>query len=176
MALSRRKDVPMPKLAKMLDSPQLESRYGACQALALLKGAAALAVPALQNTLRHDDLWLRVKAADALAAIGEPAISTVPDLLQMLAKGPSENDPRGMEQRYLCFALFNQREGLIGRSLTGIDRGLLVEAVCAGLRNEDGRARGSLGTVYQHLSYDEIKPLLPAIQASDTYPELTSIE
>ncbi|MHB0958706.1 MAG: DUF6288 domain-containing protein [Pirellulaceae bacterium] len=175
MALCRHKDVPVPKLIEMLDSPQLESRYGACQALAMLKGTADLAVPALKNTLRHDDLWLRIKAAEALAAIGEPAMSAVPELLRMLTKGPSESDPRGMEQRYLCFALFNQREGLIGRSLAGVDRGLLVEAVCAGLRNEDGRARGSLGTVYQNLSYDEIKPLLPAIHKAIVEPAPSGI-
>ncbi len=95
MALARRKGVPVPELVKMLDSPQLESRYGACQALAMLKGAAAPAVPALKNTLRHDDLWLRVKAAEALAGIGEPAMSAVPELLEMLAEGSLRERPAG---------------------------------------------------------------------------------
>jgi hypothetical protein len=40
---------------------------------------------------------------------------------------------------------------------------LLYDAVRAGLKNEDGRARGSIGSVYHRLSYAEIKPLLPAI-------------
>jgi hypothetical protein len=35
--------------------------------------------------------------------------------------------------------------------------------VRAGLKNQDGHARGSIGSVYQHLSAEEIKPLLPAI-------------
>ncbi len=163
MALARRKPAPVSELVTMLDSPQLESRYGACQALALLKGAAAPAVPALKNTLQHGDLWLRVKAADALASIGRPAMSAVPELLKMLAKAPSENDPRAMEQRYLCFALFNQRDGMLGRSLEGVDRESLYAAVRAGLCNDDGRARGSIGSVYRNLSYKEIEPLLPAI-------------
>lgn len=175
IALSRRQDAPVSKLVEMLNSRQLESRYGACQALAMLKAAAAPAVPALQDALQDDDLWLRVKAADALAAVGQPAISAVPELLQMLAKDPSQNDPRGMEQRYLCFALFNSRGGLIGRSLAGVDRGLLVAAVCAGLRNQDGRARGSLGSVYQNLNYDEIKPLLPAIHRAIVEPAPSGI-
>ncbi len=175
MAISHGKVAPVRELVLMLNSPQLECRYGACQALAMLKGDAAPAVPALKNALRHDDLWLRVEAADALAAIGERAMSAVPVLLKMLAKAPSENDPRGMEQRYLCFALFNRRDGLIGRSLADVDRGLLVEAVCAGLRNEDGRARGSLGTVYRNLSYDEIKPLLPAIHRAVVEPAPSGI-
>ena len=33
----------------------------------------------------------------------------------------------------------------------------------AGLKNQDGRARGSIGSVYRQLSLAEIKPLLPAI-------------
>ncbi len=175
MALARRKEAPVPALLKMLESPALESRYGACQALAMLKGAAAPAVPALQKTLRHDDLWLRVKAAEALASIGEPAMSAVPELLEMLAKGPSENDPRGMEQRYLCFALFDQRGGMLGRSLEGVDREALYAAVRAGLRNEDGRARGSIGSVYRNLSYEEIKPLLPAIHQAIIEPAPSGI-
>ena len=59
-----------------------------------------------------------------------------------------------MEQRYLCFSLFNRRGGLIGQSLEGVDRELLVKAVRVGLQNEDGRARGSLGSVYTNLTYD----------------------
>lgn len=175
IALSRRTNLPLAELVQMLDAPRLESRYGVCQALAMLQGSAEPAAPALTGALRHDDLWLRVKAAEALAAIGQPALSAVPELLQMLAKEPSPADPRGMEQRYLCFALFNRRGGLLGQSLVGVDRGLLVEAVGAGLRNEDGRARGSLGSVYQNLSYDEIRPLLPAIYRAVVEPAPSGI-
>ena len=31
------------------------------------------------------------------------------------------------------------------------------------LSNQDGRARGSIGSVYRNLSAEDIKPLLPAI-------------
>jgi len=160
MALARRKDTPVPALLKMLESPRLEARYGACQALAMLGGAAAPAVPALQKNLRHDDLWLRVKAADALAAIGQPAMTAIPELLERLAKGPSKDDPRGMEQRFLCFSVFGE---MLKKSLDDVDRDLLRKAVAAGLHNQDGRARGSIGSVYWKLSNEEINPLLPAI-------------
>ncbi|HOP77888.1 MAG TPA: DUF6288 domain-containing protein [Thermogutta sp.] len=164
MALGRRKPKSIAPLLEMLRSPRLEARYGACQALACLRGAAAPAVPVLIEMLDHEDLWLRVKAADALAAIGRPAaMPAVPKLLQRLAKGPSAEDPRGMEQRYLCFALFDRRTGLLGRSLEGVDRQALYAAVREGLRNEDGRARGAIASVYQNLSYEEVKPLLPEI-------------
>ncbi len=160
MGLERKKSGAIPALLKMLESPDLDARYGACQGLGSLRGAAGSAVPALQKALRHEDLWLRIQAADALAKIGKPAMVAVPELLERLALGPSAQDPRGMEQRYLCSALFG---GLLKRSLDGVDRDLLRKAVAAGLRNQDGRARGEVGGIYEQLSYDELKPLLPAI-------------
>ena len=168
MAIARRKaDTPVLALLKLLDSPSLEARYGACEAFAMLKAAAAPAVPALRKALRHEDLWLRVEAANALAAIGAPAMVAVPELLEQLAKGPTENDPRGMEQRFLCSAVFGQ---LLKKSLDGVDRAQLRKAVVAGLHNQDGRARGEIGGIYQQLSYEEIKPLLPAIHEAIVKP------
>jgi hypothetical protein len=163
MALARRKDTPVPPLVELLKSPSLESRYGACQALIALGGRSAPAVEALRATLKADDLWLRIKAAEALAAIGTPAMKAVPEMLELLASVDPESDPRGMQQRYFSFALFENRGGMLGRSLEGVDRDLLFKAVRAGLKNDDGRARSSIGSVYRHLSAAEIKPLLPAI-------------
>jgi hypothetical protein len=167
MALSRRKEAPVSQLINLLDAPQIEARYGACKALELLKGRAAPAVKALQKTLQHDDLWLRVQAAYALAAIGEKAMSTVPELLERIAKGPTEADPRGMEQRYLCFAVFGS---MLKKSLDGVDRDQVRKAVEAGLHNQDGKARGEIGGIYHKLSYEEIKPLIPAIQEAVVKP------
>ncbi|MGA0854417.1 MAG: DUF6288 domain-containing protein, partial [Luteolibacter sp.] len=167
MALSRREEAPVSQLINLLDAPQLEARYGACKALELLKGRAATAVKALQKTLKHDDLWLRVQAAYALAAIGEKAMSTVPELLERIAKGPTEADPRGMEQRYLCFAVFGS---MLKKSLNGVDRDQLRKAVEAGLHNQDGKARGEIGGIYHKLSYEEIKPLMPAIREAVVKP------
>ena len=169
MALGRRKSVPVEPLIQMLDSPSLEARYGACQGLSQLRRRGMPAVAALQKTLAHDDLWLRIKAAEALAAIGKPAMQTVPQLLELLAQVDLENDPRGMQQRYLSFALF-ERDGMLGRSLDGVDREALYNAVRAGLKNQDGRARGSIGSVYRQLSLGEILPLLPAIHEAIIQP------
>jgi hypothetical protein len=110
--------------------------------------------------------------------IGKPAMSAVPELLEMLAKGPSPNDPRGMERRYLCFAVFGQ---MLKRSLDDVDRGLLRTAVAAGLHNQDGRARGTLGGIDRQLTYGapgqawEIKPLLPAILEAIVKPAPSGI-
>jgi hypothetical protein len=172
MALARREEAPVSALVKMLDAPRLETRYGACQALAMLKGKATGAVPALKKSLQHEDMWLRIKAAEALANIGGPAMSAVPELLTMLANGPSKSDPRGMEQRYLSFAVFGN---MLKKSLEGVDRDLLREAVVAGLKNQDGRSRGTVGGIYQQLSYEEIKPLLPAIHEAIVVPAPSGI-
>ena len=170
IAMGRRKEAPVERVIAMLAAPDLEARYGACQALIFLRGRGAPAVAALRNTLQEDDLWLRVKAAEALAAIGAPAMEAVPQLLELLTRDDSEKDPRGMQQRYLTFALFDTRDGMLGRSLEGVDREALYRAVRAGLKNQDGRARGSLGSVYKHLSLEEIRPLLPAVLQAITDP------
>jgi hypothetical protein len=175
MELARRESDPTAELVEMLNTSDLYSRLGACQALILLKDRGAPAVPSLKQTLNADNLWLRIKAAEALASIGDAAMSTVPELLTMLAREAPESDPRGMQQRYLCFALFDQRNGMLGRSLRGVDRGALYHAVRAGLGNEDGRARGTLGSVYKNLSYREIEPLLPAVYQAVIEPAPSGI-
>ena len=170
-ALAQRKDSnPLPALIRTLESPDLHARLGACEALEAMRGRAAPAVDLLREQLDSEDLWLRVQAAEALAAIGRPAMAAVPRLLEMLAEGPTEADPRGMEQRYLSYALFDSRGGLLGRSLEGVDREKLFKAVRAGLRNEDGRARGSISSVYSNLTFEEIQPLLPVIHRAIVEP------
>jgi hypothetical protein len=167
----------MPALLKLLASSDRDSRYGAVEALGNLgpKTDLAARLRALSKALQADDLWLRILAAEALAGTGEPAKAAVPEMLERFAKNDPENDPRNMEQRYLCVALFARRDGLIGRSLEGVDRKLLIKAVRAGLRNEDGHARGSLASVYDNLTYDEIKPLLPAIHRAIVEPAPSGI-
>ena len=60
----------------------------------MLEERAAPAVPALQETLRADDLWLRIKAAEALAGIGSRGdVRPLPDLLTMLAEHDVESRP-----------------------------------------------------------------------------------
>jgi hypothetical protein len=49
------------------------------------------------------------------------------------------------------------------QSIEGVDREALRAAVVAGLKNQDGRARSEVGGIYGKLSYEEIRPLLPAI-------------
>jgi hypothetical protein len=146
------------ELIALLESPNVYARMGACMALGKLKDPSA--VDPIRKCLKADHMWLRVKAAEALAEIGEPAMPVLPELLEMAAKGASKDDPRAMEQRFLNFVIF---EKMLRYSFDGVDRELLNKAVIAGLKNEDGRSRSSIGKIYKKLSYDEIKPLLPAI-------------
>ena len=106
-ALARRQDVPIPPLLTMLASSALDSRYGACQALIALRERGAPAIETLEKSLAEQDLWLRIKAAEALASIGVPAMESVPKLLELLTHVDPKADPRGMQQRYLAFALFD---------------------------------------------------------------------
>ncbi|MGL4552014.1 MAG: DUF6288 domain-containing protein [Gemmataceae bacterium] len=161
-ALGRRRGASVPAVVALLVAPTVEARLGACQALQELRGAAAPAVPKLRQTLSHPDLWLRIKAADALAAVGKSALPTLPDLLERIAQGPTKEDPRGMEQRFVCSAVFGKllRDA---KSLEGVDRDKLRTAIARGLQNQDGRARSEVSTVYERLAFADLKPLLPAV-------------
>jgi hypothetical protein len=172
MALARKGASPNKEFIQMLASNDLETRYGASQALAHTKKPSLEAVDALRKNLDHKDLWLRIESAEALAKIGKPAMSALPKLLTMLAKHPSEDDPRGMEQRYLSFAVFGK---MLRNSLDGVDKNLLHKAISATLQNEDGRARSEVGRIYGKLSYEEIKPLLPAIERAIKTPSPSGV-
>jgi lysophospholipase L1-like esterase len=161
--IGKKKNVPVETLVGLLNGSSLDARLGACQALAKYGKEAEPAVPELLKLLDADHLWLRVQAVQALNGIGEPAMEAVPELLRRIARGPTEEDPRGMEQRFLIQTLFHPRTGMLARSLGGVDPELLLDAVKAGLGNQDGRTRGALGGVYHTLTLDQLRPILPAI-------------
>ncbi|MFT5467273.1 MAG: hypothetical protein ACI8UO_002377 [Verrucomicrobiales bacterium] len=163
LALAKKEGDFVPQLIEMLGSDDLNIQFGACAAFEQLGPRGASGVPALTALLSHDELWLRAQAAEALAGIGEPARVAIPELLKLVAQPPNEQDPRGHIQRFLAFALFDSGRGLLGKNIENIDRDLLRQATEAVLRNEDGRARGSMRTIYQQLSPDEIEPLLPSV-------------
>jgi hypothetical protein len=168
-AIAAKKPPPLNAVVELLDSPSLDARIGACQALERLRAAAAPAVPHLRRLLQDPDLWLRVKAADALAATGREGLPALPELLARIAASPGADDPRAMEQRYLCSAVF-ARMLADAKNLEGVDRGALRAAVAEGLRNQDGHARSIVSGIYTRLSYDEIEPLLPAIREAIEIP------
>jgi hypothetical protein len=64
---------------------------------------------------------------------------------------------------------------MLKRSLADVDRELLRKAVAAGLENQDGRARGEVGGIYQLLTYEEVRPLLPVIHEAIVKPAPSGI-
>ena len=161
------KDSLLTSLLKMLKSDSLTARYGACQAIGALGKHAKPAVPALQELLFEDDTWLRIQAVSALTNIGETSRSAIPKLLQLVLH-EDEADPLQMTQRFLAFGLFDSKgvygnKGLLSKSIEGVDKKILYQAVEKILTNPDGRSRGTVSSIYKQLSYDEIKPILPAI-------------
>lgn len=173
--LKTSQDASVEPFIHLLDAPSLEARLGACSALAQLGAKAEAAIPKLLETLKSDQLWLRVKATEALSAMGGPAMDALPVLLERLALGPTPEDPRGMEQRYIVNALFNPHTGMLRNSLKGVDRRLLFAGIVSGLQNEDGRTRGRLARVYNQLSWDELQPIMPDIYAAIIEPSPSGI-
>jgi hypothetical protein len=49
------------------------------------------------------------------------------------------------------------------QSLDEVNKDQLTTAIAQGLQNQDGRARSEISEVYHRLSYQQIRPLLPAI-------------
>jgi hypothetical protein len=175
MALGRRKDDVTSELIGLLGATELYSRYGACQGLKFQRGRGEAAIASLQKAIEADDLWLRVLAAEALAGIGQPARTASVALLRKFTRHDPKSDPRKMEQRYLASVLFNRGRGLLGRSVEGVDRDLLFKAVRAVLLNQDGRARGAVKSIYSHMTYQELTPLLDAINQSIIEPAPSGI-
>ncbi len=161
-AIARRKVRPVSYIIALLDSDDLNARIGACHALQELSGDAALAVPQLRRTLQHEDLWLRVRAAAALATIGKPALPALPEMLELIARDPSSDDPRGMEQRFVSSAIFGTMLPRMN-SFDDVDQDQLRAAIARGLQNQDGRARSEISEIFQRLSYEQIRPLLPIV-------------
>lgn len=177
-AMAEREELPINELIERLDGHSLTERYGACEALKAIGKRAAPAVGPLQSLLWHEDIWLRIQAAEALAAIGRPARETIPELLK-LATSRNEKDPREMTQRYLAFCLFYQgnarMKGLITEPMGDFDLEAVRTAVERLLENEDGRARAAVGSLYELLSYEEVKPFLPAVHKAIVEPAPSGI-
>lgn len=172
-ALARRDETSVETMVRLLGSGSLYQQLGACDVLAQLKDKGKEAVPALVETLDAEDMWLRVQAAEALGSMGEAGMQALPKLLKMVAVGPTKEDPRAMEQRFLTSIVFKNM--LARHSLDGVDKALLFDAIRAGLKNDDGRSRGTIASVYNKLSYEELKPLLPAIHEAVVVPSPSGI-
>jgi HEAT repeat protein len=78
----------VPRLIEILKSPQVHTRYVATSALGQLGAKAKPAIPALTETLKDADLWVRLHACWALIGIGGvDAKAVVPVLAKEINNG-----------------------------------------------------------------------------------------
>jgi hypothetical protein len=117
--------------------------------------------------LKHEDRWLRFKAANALKKMGDKAKPVVADMLKAVvdtAEPPQPivwDDPIQLAQGELAEALFS---GLLRDSIKAIDPKLLYPAIRAVAQNPDGMARMRLRNTFEKLlTVDDIQALAPEI-------------
>ncbi|HAK96319.1 MAG TPA: hypothetical protein DCM87_15335 [Planctomycetes bacterium] len=162
----------VPHLIGMAEGADAHVRQGACEALGHIKSADAL--PVLVRLLKHEDRWLRVKAANALKTMGERARPVLTGMLQAVVDTAEPlqpvawADPIQLTHGELADALFG---GLLRDSIKGIDKELLYPAIRAVSRNADGMARMRLRSTFEnHLTLEDVQALAPAIFAAVKTP------
>ena len=158
----------VPQLIAMAEGANANVRQGACEALGHMKRAEAL--PMLVRLLKHEDRWLRVKAAEALKKMGDAARPALAGMLQAVidTAEPLEpivwDDPIQLTHGQLAATLFG---GLLRRSVEGVDRTLLYPSIQAVSRNADGMARAHLRHTFEKLlTLDDVQALAPDILAA----------
>lgn len=156
----------VPKLIELADGPNPLARQGACEALGFIKDPAAL--PVLVKHINADDHWLRFKATRAIGAMGADARAVLPKLLQAVVDQARHgttidwNDPVMISQSELGAIVF---DGILRRSMEGVDDDLLLAAIRGMLTNTDGRGRGRLGHLLKHqLTVEQVRALGPDLR------------
>ncbi|MBL8895997.1 MAG: DUF2341 domain-containing protein [Planctomycetes bacterium] len=175
-ALARKKAPVEAALVQQLASTDRHRLYGACQAIELLGRSSAAGIDALIALLAQRDEWLQIRAAFALAGIGEPARKAVPALLELALAG-TPGDSRERKRGYLGLALFSTgyieggpSRGLLARGLDDVDRSLLLPLLRLLLASDDGFMRSQVGGIYKHLRDEDLAQLWPAILAAVEQP------
>jgi len=158
----------VPELIKMAEGKDAHARQGACETLGYIKDTSAL--PVLVRLLKHEDRWLRVKAADALKKMGDATRPVLPGMLKAVADTAEPlqpvvwADPIQLTHGQLAEALFN---GLLRSSIEGVDRNLLYPAIRAVSSNADGMARMHLRNTFENqLTVEDVQSLGPDILAA----------
>ena len=162
----------VPQLIAMAEGTDAHVRQGACEALGCIKSTEAL--PVLIRLLKHEDRWLRVKAANALKKMGDAAKPVVADMLKAVVDTAEPlqpiawADPIQLAHGELAEALFS---GLLRDSIKAIDPKLLYPAIRAVSQNPDGMARMRLRNTFEKLlTVDDVQALAPEILAAVKTP------
>ena len=163
------------RLIKMLESRNQDARFGACQAIRRLKTPPDGTVDALIALLDDKDLWLRVNAAQSLAAIGGPSARKAAPKMLTLLQNEDPSDTLMVESRFIGEALFQKggrggKGGLLAESIEGADPKKLLEAAKHILTNPCGGARASVTSLYKTMTPRQLKPIMPEIIAAIEKP------
>ena len=158
----------VPRLIALAEGQDAHVIQGACETLGRLKAPEAL--PVLVRRLKHDDRWVRYKAASALKEMRDAAKPVLNDLLKAVVdtadplKPINWADPVQIAHGQLAEAVFG---GLLRDSIKGIDAKLLYPAIRAVALNPDGMARARLRHVFERLlTVEDIQALAPDLFAA----------
>jgi hypothetical protein len=157
-----------PELISLAEGKDAHVIQGACETLGRLKVPEAL--PVLVRLLKHDDRWVRFKAAAALKEMRDAAKPVLNDMLKAVVDTAEPlqpinwADPVQLAHGQLAEAIFG---GLLRDSIKDIDTKLLYPAVRAVAQNPDGMARARLRSTFERLlTVDDVQALAPEIFAS----------
>lgn len=162
----------IPKLIAMAQGADVHVAQGACETLGYLRATESL--PVMVSLLKHDDRWLRYKAAEALEKMGAAAKPATVAMLRAVTDTADPlqpivwDDPVQFSHGRLAKVLFG---GVLRTSIKDIDREVLYPAIRAIALNPDGRARGNLGRTFAELlTLEDVKVLAPVLLDSITVP------
>jgi hypothetical protein len=157
--------VMVPELIRMTEDKDVHVAQGACETLGYLKSKEAL--PVFVRLLRHEDRWLRFKAAKAIKDMGGEAKPAVPDLLAAVAQTAEPlkpiqwADPVQLTHGQLGAALF---AGPLKEAVHATDPQLRDPAIKAVSLNADGMARATLRGFFENLlTVEDVERLAPVL-------------
>lgn len=155
----------IPKLITLAEGKDMHVAQGAVCALGYLKSQEAL--PALVRLLKHNDRWLRYKAANAIKKIGGMPAPEVTNVLEAVATTATPlqpvdwSDPIQFTQGQLAEALFS---GPMKDIVKETPTKLVYPAIRAVAANPDGMARMYLrGYFENNLAEKDIVALAPVL-------------
>ena len=158
----------VPDLIRMSEDKDPHVAQGACETLGYLKSKEAL--PVFVRLLKHEDRWLRFKAAKAIKEMGGDAKTVLPDLLAAVAQTAEPlqpiqwADPVQLTHGQLAAALFT---GPLKEAVHGTDPQLRDPAIKAVSLNADGMARATLRGFFENLlTVEDVERLAPVLLTS----------
>lgn len=152
------------------------SRNAACLALGEIRSASS--APVMAGLLKDPDSYVRYGAARTLRYLDRKAVMSQLDaILEATATTvrPAfplvEGDPLQFAHHQLAMLLFYGGraygpQGLLSKSIKGVDRTKLWPAVRAVARTPSGQGRSTVGSVYKQLTKEEVLELADTIVQS----------